>query len=940
MALNDLNTDNSMPARRKSDYTTGNTPENDAPFDPRKVDNSGPARKKSDYTTGRPVNDKTPTTIHTNNRPSLTDAMNVDNSGPARQRSNYTTGKPAGNDDAADPWRVNNSMPAKPKSNYTSGRSGGGSKTSSDTPSGYDTERPAAAGKSLRAAEEGNTGNTGSETGSASSPKALDSREKGGRDYRPKFDWMDGGFYKKDLEDIGPGKSKKSQKFWDKEVGGKKQAGGFLNRHKKELLLAGGIGAGAMGFFGIMVFLIVLIAPYKTVHFATILRSIGMARFTYVMNKQFSRTIFDAAVLTENSTGRFKPPETSLFYKVVGINPRAQLKQLGNDNVLRFDFEGTPVWGGVLGRTNSFRGVVIGGKGFYLDEYAQRMYGVDGYDNLTRAQARKVRAAFGDDVHARLSDALQLKSRRFRWGVYKGFYAATGIRLIKWFNKGKDYKELSDKDARAKNVDDTLKQVEGDAAGAKKSGLTEVDEAAAKDREGQIAAAKNGTTPGEVRSKLADRVRGVRGLSTTVAVITLACVVHALANSFANAQEEREAHAARMAAETQTASDQHKYGDTVQQAIGAENSMWNGADHSAVYKSVTGQPLSTADNQAMAAVPSIKTPDQRFQSIISVVDTVITGGRLSGTVPGLGTLHDAALNGLCDVLLNEYVQDAEALAEIAIAIASAGSAEGAVAAIRAGIQAGLEFGASVGLGELIGEFIDSMVKDMSNMSFSGIETGPSRFDDAYVATDYSQQVGNRQITFGAPMDLADTQAAQQQAMADLHRQNSEQSFTQRYFAVDNPFSLTGNLIAVMPTSFGGMAESIRGGLVSIISTIGSPQRVFGNILGIFTAHNHAFAASTSIRSDMWGVDEWGWTPAELEKVDSDSSFDVTSLIQTIEPRLDELNAKYGPCYDAGYILQTQKPSQCTKAFLSSDEALHWRVYMSETYAAVHLKGSA
>ena len=680
-------------------------------------------------------------------------------------------------------------------------------------------------------------------------------------------------------------------------------------------------------------------------HFATILRSIGMARFTYVMNKQFSRTTFDSAVLTQNSTGRFKPPEGSLFYKLVGINPQKQLKQLGNDNVLRFDFEGSNIWGGALGRTNSFRGVVVGGQGFYLDDYAHNLYGVDGYDNLTRAQARRVRASFAADVHARLSDALQLKSRRFRWGVYKGFYAATGIKLVKWAQKAKDYENLSDEQARAKNVDETIKQVEGGEVGAKKSGLSEIDEAAEQQRQADIEAARNNTTPGEVRSKLAERVRGVRGLSTTVAVITLVCVVHALANSFENAQQEREQHAARMAAETQTAAAQTTFGDTKHQAVGAENSMWNGADHSAVYKSITGQPLSTQDNRDIAAVPSIKTPDQRFQSIISVVDTVLTGGQLSGTIPGIGAIHDTIVNTGCDVLLNEYVQDAEALAEIALSVASAGSTEGVAAAIRAGVEGGLQFAASVGLGELIGEFIDSMVKDMSNMSFSGIETGKSRFDDAYVATDYSQQVGNRQITFGAPMNLEETSAAQQQAVADLRKQNSEASFTQRYFAIDNPFSLTGNLVAAMPSTMGGMAESIRSGLVSVISVVGSPQRLIGNIMGVFTARNHAFASSVSIRSDMWGVDEWGWTKEELARIDSDASFDVANpegndLIHSIEPRLDELNQKYGPCYDLGYVLQTQKPAQCTREFLSTDEALHWRVYMSETYAAVHLTGSA
>ncbi len=757
-----------------------------------------------------------------------------------------------------------------------------------------------------------------------------DAEEGGNR--RPKVDWLNGGFYKGKAGDQQP-------------AGGAKS---FYSRHKKAVIFGSLLSAGAVFFVGILLIIVLLLAPFKNVHFATVLRSVGMARFTYVMNKQFSRTIFDAAVLTDNSTGRFVPPKDSLFYKVLGITPQKNLLELGNQNKLKFDFTGESRFGdktgGLLGRTNTFNGVVIDGKGYYLNDYAKRMYGVN-FDDLStvsltgRTEQTRVLSAFANDVQSKLSDMLQLKTRRFRWGVYKGFYQATGIKLIKWYNRGKDYSNLNDAEARAKNVDDTIKQVEGEDAKARSTGVSEIDNEAQQERTDTINATKTGDTPGQVRSKLANRLRTASDVSTAFAAVTMACVLHGLANAFDGSQQMREQNVARFGAEIQTAADQQKYGDTTAQAVGAENAMWTDAQKSAGYKSATGRALSSDDQKELAGVPSVLPPNQKFADIISLVDKVMTGGFITGFIPGLNQVHDYLANVGCDAVLNPYSQALISGGEIALAVYSAGSTEGIVAAIRAAISSGLQLGGSVGLGELLGLFVDNVIHSVANLDFSGIQTGSARFDQGLVATDYMQQVGNRQITFGAPMSVDDANAAQQQAMADLHAQNAQQSFTERYFAMDNPFSLSSNVAAVMPTTFSGMADSIRGGIMSTLSVISSPQRLFGSIASVFTSHNHAFAAATIKRSDSFGVDEWGWTTDELSKVDNDPSFDLTQLIQTVEPNLATLNTKYGPCYDSGYVLQTNKPSQCTRGFLASDEALHWRSYMAQTYAATHLTGS-
>ncbi len=809
----------------------------------------------------------------------------------------------------------------------------------------YDDDQPIQSGRDLSAAEEKNIGVTGGGQGKDTSPSDL-KKQEGGKKEKPKFDPLNGGFYKPGDRE-GPGDH---TKFMKQKVGGKKDAGGFLNRHKKTLMFAGAGAGGVFLFFGVVIIMVLLIAPYKNVHFATILRSIGMARFTYVMDRQFSRTIFDASVLTSNSTGRFQPPQSSLFYKLVGINPQKQLAQLGNDDVLKFDFKGANRgWGGVLGRTNSFQGVVVDGKGYYLDDYANKLFQKDNYDDLSRSQARKVRSAFAQDVKANLTEALQLNNRRFRWGVYKGFYQATGIRLVKWFNKGKDYNNLNDEQARAKNATDTVEQVEGGEQ-APKTGNSDIDENREKQRQADIDAYVRNTTPGEVRSKLAGRIRGVRSASAAVTIITLVCVLHSLNNSIDSAGREQQV--ARMGAETQTSADQTKTGDTTQQAVGAENAFWDGrggtedAQSAALFKQATGQPLSTADQAQMAAIPSVLPPGVQFKDAVALADQVLTGSVLTGVIPGLGKVHDSIVNVGCDALLNEYVQDGEALAEITIAVITAGTEEGVAQAIRAAVEGAVQFGASVGIGELIGSLIDSLIHDEN--SFSGLATGADRYNQNAVAEDYTQQVGNRQMTFGAPMNAQEAADGNIVAYADLRDKNSQSPFSERYFAIDNPYSLLGNVVGMVPSSFSGMASSIQSGLTSVMSVIGSPQRLIGSLAGIFTARNHAFAAATVMRPDSYGIDNWGWTLDELNRIDDDPSFDVASndaahpgLIETIEPNLDTLNKKYGPCYDPAYILQTQKPTDadCSEGTLRSDEALHWRVYMAESYDTAHLTGA-
>lgn len=723
-------------------------------------------------------------------------------------------------------------------------------------------------------------------------------------------------------------------------IGGRGGGGSFVRRHKEKIIfLSGGLGAFLI-VAAVVVILLMTLAPYKHVHFATVLRSLGMARFTYVMNKQMSRTIFDSAVLTKNSTGRFTPPPSSLFHRLVGINPRKQLAQLGHQNKLRFDFSSTPRWGGVLGNTNTFQGVTIDGQKIYLDDTARSLYGRD-YNDLNRREARRARSVFATQARTELSRALVLESRRFRWAAFTNFYRVTGIKLFKWGSKGATYKLKTDAQARALNLDETYKRVVGGEGGIKRTGVTSIDEEAEAKRKAQLEAARNNTEPGEQRSRLAKSVTGVRALSSGVAAVTIACVVHAIDGAFEAAALEREQRVARTNNDTQSGSDQIKYGDTQQQAVGAVSRTWDGAEQSAMYKKFEQKPMDAEDKEEIRAAPGVNTGSQKFAEVIDIADKILVGSSLAATLGG-----DALQDAGCNVLLNQWVQFGIVGAEAAFVIGTAGAGGGLLAAIQATVRTALEVGASVGIAHVIGTLIDDAVKAASDTDFSGTSFGADKFNENFVASSYTGEIGNRQITFGAPLDAKDAEEAQLQAVSELRDYYSKQPFKTRYFAIDNPFSLTGHIVAHTPSSLGGIAESIQRGVVSLATIIGSPQRLFSSAANLLTANGPVASAEASItRGDRFGIDEWGWTVQEQRIVEEDPAFEVANpegndLIHSIEPRLEELNQKYGPCYAPGYVLQSQKPETgCTKAALTTTEALKWRTYMSYSYSAARLTGN-
>lgn len=717
------------------------------------------------------------------------------------------------------------------------------------------------------------------------------------------------------------------------------------------LLVGGSVGLGTVA---IIVTLLMLIGSLKNVHFATVLRSAGFARFNYVMKKQFAQTVFDAAVLTDESTGRLELGERSLIDKLRRINPEKQLAKLGREGTLKFDFEGENRWGG-LSRTNTFRGIEVNGKAINLDELAKQSFPErSGFNDLSFRERLRVRAQFVDLAKEGLADRLALEGRSFRGSVYKGLREASGISMSRWRQAARDYAGKTPAEARIQNVEDTVRNVEGDTP-RPSSISSDINEQAEAEHQAAFDEAsgkvKNGTRMSERRVRLAERADAMGKFSSIVLASTVACIVHDLDNSFEGLETNREQQVLRFGHDIQTTSDQTRDGKVVAEAVGAENARWEGSQNAAYYKAVQNKPLSPADLQQIEETPDIRPPNLLFANVISAVNEAIEysvgGGAIEAAthLPIIGSnIKDGQvklINGGCTVILNEYVQYSLAAIEIGVAIFTAGGSEALAQSIMQGIKVSLTMAGFVAGGHVVGTMIEKALDSYANTEYSGLATGESLFNQGYVSTDLLQQTGTRKVNFGRPLTTAEAGNAQAVAMNDLKAESRQRPLRDRYFAIENPYSLIGNLASVTPTNLTSTSQAMAGLLGSLPVNLASAVGHFSSSL-TKPLSKSAFADISSIEEKYGtkGVEEWGFSVDELNKIDTDEAYSTDRLVEFVEPQLDALDAKYLPCYT--YDFQTEPSEACTQDIrnqLASEEGLKWRTYRARSYAADVLAGN-
>lgn len=788
-----------------------------------------------------------------------------------------------------------------------------------DSGNQYDDENPDGLLNRLSQAEEAPSDDTNTPETEDNDVGGLNSAEKRASradDYYKKYilNGKDEDAYYKQF--ILKGKKKASKK------GGKFVGGGII----------GVFLSGVMAMIAIVVILLVLIGPYKEVHFATIARSAGMIRFSYQMNRQFANISFNAATLTDTSTGNIKLGNRSLIDVLRGVNPQKQLTILGKEGTVKFNFETTCGFACLKTKSN-LRGVVINGQEFSVDKVTQEGFGKN-FNELSAREKVYVRNEFSKQMGAKLSERLSLENRAFRSSVFNGLRKVTGISMTKWANKARDYVGKKPEEAKAKNVKESIERVGEDGARSVSAQAIEDGVEAAKDPSDPVKAAKAAES-----RKLAGRMADTAGkASLVVLAATVSCIIHDLSNSFAAIHDNYEQKVDRVGHDALTTADQIKSGETTGEAIGAENALWDNAENSVMYKQATGQVVDTNDyTSQLMSIPG-DASQTTFAKIISAVDSVqFPAANITQNIPVLGDLVGNTRDLTCKVVLNPGVQWTIAGADLAItAVASfftAGGAGAAKVAISESVQATLRAAASatagLAVGEILGRIIDSAVGNLT--SFTGAETGANRFNVSMVGVNSMEQTLNRQTVFGAPLTTEEAQASDKVAMEYQKDTYKEGSATNRYFAISNPYSLTSKLLPYIPSSTTQMASSLPKMLSSIFS---APAVLFGNLFG-----GQKVAAAATSTTDFSGYTrQWGWTEEEYNITDNDSSYsDMQELTDYYAAHLDDkdgannLYSQINRCYTP--VLQKDIPDYCTADYLRTPAALHWRQYQSMMYGA-------
>lgn len=719
---------------------------------------------------------------------------------------------------------------------------------------------------------------------------------------------------------------------------GKKGFGTGSSKLRKRLLYASPIG---LGLIIIVVFAALFLGNLKAVHFATVLRSSGFATFQLSMRRFFADVAFDKAAFTPDSTGRVETrPESKLLRRLItGNDPRTVTQKLGREGSFQYHREGGKIQG------FDFDG---GKERVTFDDLSQNLYGKNA-DDLGVRERMGLRKAVTDRVNIRLAERIGVEPRSFRNSFWKGFRELTGIRMNPFVDGARQWAGKKPIDVETeKRLNDMEYQKGGNDVG---SGIKQTDDAKKEAIAETEAAVKRGErfrNP-EIFKRALTKVgispdgftSGVAKATPYVLAGTLYCIGHDLGQTSDRINKSLEEHAARYASDTQAVAEQIRSGKVSAEAVSASNANYDGSatippgEASPYYVTATGGSLDKSDKSSLAYAPttSIETPLDWFKPVDTAVKNAATAGAVN--IPVLGGFidkgADAVINKGCEGLMNPYVQSAFLIADLI----AAGATGGASAAAGATFKAALFFGG----GHIVGSMIEKYVQSLSG-GFTGAESGVDRVNNAGVATNYLNAQSNRGVAMGAPVTKEEAVQSKVTAMLEMHKQYNEQTWQNRYFAIDNPFSLVGSLAARTPTSFASLSYrmgNMFNGLANSFSQLASGALFAKTASLAFSGgyQQRAYAdtaASFEADADFFGTAQWDWTAAERYLVETDESFSFDNNAAYVEEH-PEFEERYAKCY--GAVLQKDLPDECTdtgpNALLRERNAIHWRLYKAHTF---------
>lgn len=676
-----------------------------------------------------------------------------------------------------------------------------------------------------------------------------------------------------------------------------------------------------------LILILTIIGPLKTLHFANVLQSVGFATFQRTMGKAYGQVVFDRAVISDGSKG------TLGSLKGTGYN-EARLTELGRKGLK---------W------TTSARGVVSGMAipnndgtitSYSLDDTAKRLGLGESYESLRGQSRLRAQSAFIDEIKRPLTEALGDRSLAYRSEAFNRIRSIAKISMFRWPRKALDYIGKDPRTARGMNMQDVLQRV--NKGPLKPPSASNFQEEARTSQESAITAREQGTpTPTITNGKLApDWVSklssGAKSISTILAIGTIYCILIEVDNAYEEALQANETNALSLAHDHLTVADQITAGDATTEAINANNESLVGAESSVAYRQQTGKTLTEADVEEIGSIAPIFPSSialNILHNFLGGIDETQKALNPLMRIPIMGQVQDATTKAGCTALLNQAVQWIIAGAEMVIGVVSVGLTEGVAMAFWTGFKQALSLGASVGVGAYVGGYIQSMIDQVGGINYTGVATGPKDWNETYQATSYFNASSNRTFNYGRPIPASESINNSIQATNDLRNDFNRQGFTERYFAIDNPFSLVGQTVAQIPTTTTGFLVSLNKLPRFAASLLAAPLKFASAASGAFMSSPVAAAGETAasqavrITPQQAGIVDFGYTRAEEETIATNPDFQYDALKTYMDAHGAELTQKYSPCYTPtlqSQILDNRCLDTSDTGFLATPEALKYR----------------
>lgn len=714
---------------------------------------------------------------------------------------------------------------------------------------------------------------------------------------------------------------------------------GHTIRKHKGLALGGGA---ALAVLSLVFVFLGFISSMKAVHFATNLRTTGFASSQLVIRKAFGEASYSHWAI-ENETAQL--PKSGLLDRLRGKDMRAVQEKLVENGKFKYTVD-------EKGRVNGFD---LDGSHVNFDELAGKA-GKGSYADLSVREKMSLHKYVTDGVERNIGSTFDIETRSFRNAFWDGFREATGIKMSAFRDFTRD--AFGNKKIESKlNADDARLSAEySDVVGSGAdihSNIPVVEDGAEEVRnvlktsadKGVRARARN-AIDNYLKSRgdgkdIVSFEEGAKKVSTIAFVTSLYCMAHDLSKTSDRINRQNEESMARNASRQQTVLDQFHAGDLTAGDAKFSNVSWNGsadvpdASANALYLESTNQsPSSVGIKEAPRMNISLPLLDW-FKPVDSGLRTFLSAGTNRFSIPNpfgkdvsVDRVIDYAVTQTCGVLMSPGAQGTLLLADLIALWLSDG--------VSAVASSGLK-GVVIYLGfKDLGELLESYVGQAAGAGTTGLEQGSDKYSATAVGTDYLNTQTSRGVTYGRKLSTEEAAGSKGLAMAELHDYYNSGSFSERYLAISNPTSLLGMMVAKAPTSLGGGVASISSFVSHLASNITQPFKFMGSLLGA----NRAFAASGTVaqQNNYFGVSQWGWTTAEIQKLESTDMLDNAASVEQDIKRDPDYYVGLERCYSPDRLLYdldreiADKGEDSPCQHLGEERALNWRIYKLQLFA--------